>query len=160
MSGIQPFPLLKKRRTKGSAHESRSSAGRPRATIAWRARSNIAQRSAILKMLGSSWVTTTNVTKGRGHRIESGARLVEKEYRRLERHRARDGGALLHAAGEVRRHLLRRVPKAHKLKLHQRKRATRCSRQAATALSTPPDMPTITLGIYITPISASFLRIA
>ena len=54
-------PRPKNLRTNWSSDESRSSAGAPMAIIPRRALSNIAQRSAILKMLGSSWVTTTNV---------------------------------------------------------------------------------------------------
>ena len=41
-----------------------------------------------------------------GDRIEAGARLVDEQDVRVERHRPRQAGALLHAAREVRRHLV------------------------------------------------------
>ena len=41
-----------------------------------------------------------------GDRIEAGARLVRQQDRRVERQRARQPGALPHAAREVRRHLV------------------------------------------------------
>ena len=74
-------------------------------------------RSAIAKMLCSSWVTTTNVKPSdfrsvrmvrsrlaAGDRIESGRGLVEHQDVASQRHGARDAGALEHAAGELGRH--------------------------------------------------------
>src|SRR5262249_40849846 len=64
---------------------------------------------AMVKMLASSWVTTTIVApledqvveQARAYRIESGRRLVEEQDVRIERHRARQPRALLHAAADL-----------------------------------------------------------
>ena len=87
-------------------------------------------RLAILKMLGSSWVTMTTVKaqdpiEGEdelveldgAHRVEAGGRLVEEEERGLERHGARDGGALLHAARDLRGEEILGAIEAHELQL-------------------------------------------
>ena len=76
--------------------------------------SSMMQRLPILKMLSSSWVTITTVSPSasfsvrisssssdRAHRIEPRRRLVEEDQLGLERHRARDRRALLHAAREL-----------------------------------------------------------
>ena len=41
-----------------------------------------------------------------GDRIEPGARLVDEQHRRIERQRAREAGALPHAARQIGRHLV------------------------------------------------------
>ena len=77
-----------------------------------------AKSSPITRALGMLCVTTTSVVPpllggdqevvdlGRGNRIEPGARLVDEQDRRVERHRPRQPGALLHAAGQIAGHLV------------------------------------------------------
>ncbi len=70
----------------------------------------------MVKMLASSCVTTTIVApqavaqledqvveQARADRIEPGRRLVEEQDVGIERHGARQAGALLHAAADLRR---------------------------------------------------------
>ena len=71
-----------------------------------------------MRALGMLWVTTTSVVPAAfgldeqlvdlrgGDRIEAGARLVDEQDRRIERHRARQAGALLHAARQIAGHLV------------------------------------------------------
>ena len=49
----------------------------------------------------SASLRISRVERRRRDRIEARRRLVEEQDRRIERHRARDAGALLHAAGEL-----------------------------------------------------------
>ena len=85
---------------------------------------------AIAKMLASSWVTSTVVTPRLRFSvrisssssteltgIEPGRRLVEEQERRIERQRARDAGALLHAAGELGGEMVLEAFQAHEPEL-------------------------------------------
>jgi len=49
-----------------------------------------------------------------GHRIECGKRFVHQHHGRTQRQRARDLNALLHAAGQLPRIILRVLFKTHK----------------------------------------------
>jgi hypothetical protein len=74
--------------------------------------------SPTTRALGMLWVTTISVVPVRlvstsrssisdaGDRIEAGARLVDEQDRRIERHRPRQAGALLHAARQIAGHLV------------------------------------------------------
>ena len=85
-----------------------------------------AKSSPMTRALGMLCVTTTSVVPPRlvstssssisvgRDRIEPGARLVDEQDRRIERHRAGEPGALLHAAGQVARHLVVRRSRARR----------------------------------------------
>src|SRR5450755_3932365 len=55
---------------------------------------------------------------GRGNRVESGRRLVQKQDRRIEGHGARDRCALLHAATDLGGHVATECVEADQLELH------------------------------------------
>ena len=52
------------------------------------------------------------------HRIKSRGRLVEKEHRRIERHGARNGRALLHATADLGGQVAAKSLQSHQLELH------------------------------------------
>ena len=61
----------------------------------------------------------------RAHRIEPGRRLVEEEQRRIEGQRARDAGALLHAARDLRRQVVLEALEADEAELRAHDRVDR-----------------------------------
>ena len=76
----------------------------------------------------------------RGDRIESGRRLVEKQHLRVERHGAGDGGALLHAAAQFRRHVIVEAAKSDALQLQRGDHANRIGRQIGKFLQRQTDI--------------------
>jgi hypothetical protein len=62
-------------------------------------------------------------------RVEPGERLVVHDERRVERDRARERHAPLHAAGELLRHQIGRAAQSHRLELHQHQVADERFRQ-------------------------------
>ena len=62
-------------------------------------------------------------------RVEPGERLVVHDERRVERDRARERHAPLHAAGELLRHQIGRAAQSHRLELHQHQVADQRFRQ-------------------------------
>ena len=103
-------------------------------------------------MLGSSWVTMTKVifklrasdkTKSSSSAEVIGSsrpRLVEKQQLRVERHGAGDGGALLHAAAQFRRHVIGEAAKSDALQLHRGDHANRIGRQIGKFLQRQSDV--------------------
>src|SRR5262249_2939084 len=60
------------------------------------------------------------VEQARADRVEAGARLVEEEDLGIERHRAREAGALLHAAADLARVVLLEAAQADQRELERR----------------------------------------
>jgi hypothetical protein len=60
------------------------------------------------------------VELGRGDRVEPGRWLVEEQDHRVERHRARDRGALLHAPADLGRHVAAKGIEPDQLQFHPR----------------------------------------
>ena len=118
---------------------------------------SISSSSPSLRALGMLCVTTTSVSPPRrlrssssvvdfvgGDRIEPGARLVDQQDLRIQRHRARKPGALPHAARQRRRHLVVFLFEADRRQLLRRarrgspRRAAPCGAAAGTRRSRRP----------------------
>jgi hypothetical protein len=102
-------------------------------------------RSAIAKMLGSSWVITTKVRprlfeSRRGHRVEPAGRLVEEDDVGIERHRAGDRGALHHAAADLGRREVARAAEVDEPQLRLRDEVHRLVRDARVLLEREADV--------------------
>ena len=67
----------------------------------------------------------------RRHRIETRGRLIEKKHGRVERHRPRDGRALLHTAADFGGQMAAKALQSHQLELHPRNYIPRLPRAAA-----------------------------
>ena len=77
---------------------------------------------------------------GRHHGIEAGRRLVEEDELGLERERAGDRGALLHAAGELGGELVGGAVEADELQLRARDRGDRVVREIGPLLERQRDV--------------------
>ena len=105
------------------------------------------------------------VELGRGDRVEPGRRLVEEQDRRVERHRARDRRALLHAAGDLGRQVAGELLEPDELELHPRDQVDRVGgrgrcipRAAGVTFSSSVIEPNSAPDWYITPILRRIAR--
>jgi hypothetical protein len=78
------------------------------------------------------------VERRRGDGIETRRRLVQEQDRRVERHRSRDAGALLHAARELRRHVPGERLQTDELELHPGDEVDRVVRKVRVHLERQP----------------------
>ena len=107
-------PRVRKARTLGSGESASRVFGLPWAIIVFVSASRKTELSPIAKMLASSWRDDDDrgaeavaqledqvVEAARADRVEPGGRLVEEQDLGVERHRAGEPGALLHAAADL-----------------------------------------------------------
>jgi hypothetical protein len=78
------------------------------------------------------------VERRRRDRVEAGVRFVEEQDRRVERHRARDARALLHAARDLARQVAGEPVEADQRELHARDQRHRVVGQAGVDLDRQP----------------------